>query len=71
MVIFKLFFCKTYKLRILLFFATGEKKIIAYEIPTGPSMLVKERFPLSLFLFRFSYWSRFYSLKVDFKVSNK
>ena len=55
MVIFKLFFCKTYKLRILLFFATGENKIIAYEIPTGPSMLVKERFPLSLFLFRFSY----------------
>ena len=32
------------------FFATGENKIIAYEIPTVLSMLVKERFPLSLLL---------------------
>ena len=32
------------------FFATGRNKIITYDIPTEPSMLVKERFPLSLFL---------------------
>ena len=49
MVIFKGFFCKTYVMDIA-FFATSENKIIAYNIPTGPSMFVKERFPLSLFL---------------------
>ena len=49
MVIFKVFFCKTYVMDIA-FFATSENKIIAYNIPTGPSMFVKERFPLSLFL---------------------
>ena len=34
------------------FFATGKNKIIAYDIPTGPKILIKERFPLSLFLYQ-------------------
>ena len=51
MVIFQVFFFKIYKWRTnIAFFATGENKIIAYVILTGPSMLVNQRFRLSLFL---------------------
>ena len=50
MVIFKFFFAKPISYGYYFFFATGENKIIAYDISTGPSICSSKRdFSLACF----------------------